>query len=66
MLIKISDNTYQFHKPMFLNGIDLTTSFSIRKRSDGAWYSNYFDLEGDTPTEVVEAYNEMISSGNYY
>lgn len=66
MLIKISENTYQFHKPMFLNGIDLTTSFSIRKRSDNMWYSNYFDLEGETPMEVVEQYNEMIRSDNYF
>lgn len=58
-LTKVNDQLYQYHKPMEYDGMDLSIKFNVRYNGDN-WYTNYMDVGGDSPTEVVEQVFELM------
>jgi hypothetical protein len=59
-LTKVNDKLYRYNEPLFIDGIgDLSIKFSVRFNGDN-WYTDFMDVGGDTPTEVVEQVFELM------
>lgn len=52
-LTKIHDYLYQYNEPLEFDGMDLSIKFNVLFNGDN-WYTTFMDVEGDSPTEVVE------------
>jgi len=64
-LTKINDQLYRYIEPADLYGIDYAMKFSVRFNGDN-WYTDFMDVEGDTPTEVVEQVFELMREESEY
>lgn len=60
-LTQVNDTTYKYHEPMSYEGMDLSIKFTIKKRSDGWWFSESMDVEARTPQGVMKKYFEAVS-----
>lgn len=59
-LTKINDQLYRYYEPEKIEGIDCTIKFNVRFNGEN-WYTTFMDVEGDSPTEVVEQVFQLMA-----
>ncbi len=65
-LIKVSDKLYRYNETFTVDGLgDMSIKFSVGFNGDN-WYTDFMDVEGDTPTEVVEQVFELMREESEY
>jgi hypothetical protein len=60
-LTKINDQLYRYNETFTVDGLgDMSIKFNVTFNGDN-WCTDFMDVEGDTPTEVVERVFEVMA-----